>query len=165
MSRWARGTGSQARVAVRTVMHTTRSKRKGSNHEVIMKSQQIITFCLSFVIFSSLTLAGAHGQNKLLRELAKEDQDQRHGKEVPRTDEERVKLVLAEIGRGEVKVPEDKFNAALVLQHTPLTFRGKQLVSESSDNYLLAHYLFESAFEGGYKHPLLPYLVAASTDR
>jgi len=130
-----------------------------------MKSQRIITFFLSFIILSSLTLAAAHGQNKLLRELAKEDQDQRHGKEVSRTDTERVKLVLAEIGRGEVKVPEDKFNAALVLQHTPLTFRDKQLVSDSPDNYLLAHYLFESAFEGGYKLTILPYLVAASTDR
>jgi len=50
-----------------------------------------------------------------------------------------------------VKTPEDKFNAALVLQHTPLTFCDKQLVSTNPDNHLLAHNLFKSAFEAGYK--------------
>jgi hypothetical protein len=117
------------------------------------------------VLFFSLTSIEAYGQNQLLRELAKEDQDQRRGIKVTRTDEERVKIVLSLIGRGEVKVPEDKFNAALVLQHTPLSFRDNQLVSNSPDNYLLAHYLFESALESGHKDPMTPYLVAAALDR
>jgi hypothetical protein len=115
------------------------------------------------LLFFSLTLTEAYGQNQLLRELAKEDQDQRRGIKVARTDEERVKIVLSLIGQGELKVPEDKFNAALVLQHTPFTFCEKQLVSTSPDNYLLAHYLFKSAFEAGYKDAR--YLVAASIDR
>jgi hypothetical protein len=111
----------------------------------------------------SLAANAAYGQNQLLRELAKEDQDYRRGKTVARTDEERIKLVLAQIGQGVVKTPEDQFNAALVLEHTPLTYCEKRLVSVSPDNYLLAHYLFTGAFEGGYKDAR--HLVAASLDR
>src|ERR1044072_8492322 len=92
-----------------------------------------------------LAVSDSQGQNPLLRDLAKEDQDARTGKKVARTDEERIKIVLAEIGQGNLKVPEDRFNAALVLQHTGLTFCDKRLVSASADNYLLAHYLFKSA--------------------
>ena len=116
-----------------------------------------------FILFSSLTLTEARGQNQLLRELAKEDQDSRRGKEVARTDEERVKIVLSVIGQGELKTPEDKFNAALVLDHTPFTYCEKRLVSTSPGNYLLAHHLFKSAFEAGYKDAR--YLIAASIDR
>ncbi|MFL6209232.1 MAG: hypothetical protein ACJ74W_10310 [Pyrinomonadaceae bacterium] len=99
----------------------------------------------------------------MLRELAREDQAARKGEKIARTDEERGKLVLAELGQGTVKTPEDRFNAALVLQHTGLTFCEQRLVSTSPDNYLLAHYLFKSAFEAGYKDAR--YLVAASIDR
>jgi hypothetical protein len=99
----------------------------------------------------------------LLRQLAKEDRDSRTGKKVTRTDEERIKLVLSAIGKGEVKDPEDMFNAALVLQHTPFTYCENKLVSASPDNYLLGHHLFERAFEAGYEDAR--YLVAASIDR
>jgi len=109
------------------------------------------------------TSSEAYGQNLLLRELAKEDQDSRTGKEVVRTDAERVKIVLAQISQGALKIPEDNFNAALVLQHTGLTFCEKRLISKSPDNYLLAHYLFKNAFEAGYKDARI--LVAASIDR
>lgn len=115
------------------------------------------------IFLSPLVSREACAQNSLLRELAKEDQDSRTGKTVTRTDEERIKIVLSLIGEGELKTPEDKFNAALVLQHTPLTFCDKQLVSKSPDNYLLAHNLFKSAFEAGNKDAR--YLVAASIDR
>lgn len=105
----------------------------------------------------------AEGQSPLLRELAQEDQATRTGKQVSRTDEERQKLVLALIGKGLLKGPEDQLNAALVLQHTGLTFCEKRLVSLSPDNYLLAHYLAKSAFEGGMKDA--GWLVAATLDR
>jgi hypothetical protein len=49
------------------------------------------------------------------------------------------------------------------LQHTGLTFCEQRLESTSPDNYLLAHYLFKSAFAAGYKDAR--YLVAASIDR
>jgi hypothetical protein len=119
-------------------------------------------FFLSFS-FSFHCLYEASGQNLLLRELAKEDQDYRRGKKVERTDEDRIKIVLAQIGQGAVKIPEDRANAAIVLQHTGLTFCEKQLVSLSPDNYLLAHYLAKSAFEAGYQEAR--YLVAQTFDR
>jgi hypothetical protein len=132
---------------------------------VAVKEYRLLLLSLVCILGLSFTSTRVHGQNQLLRELAKEDQDQRHGKEVARTDAERVKLVLSQIGQGQLKVLEDYFNAALVLQHTPLAFRDKQVVGTSPDNYLLAHYLFQNALEGGFKDPFTPYLVAASLDR
>ncbi|HYP28580.1 MAG TPA: hypothetical protein VE262_17850 [Blastocatellia bacterium] len=44
-----------------------------------------------------------------------------------------------------------------------MTFCDKRLVSVSPDNYLLAHHLFKSAFEAGYKDAR--YMVATSIDR
>ena len=76
-------------------------------------------------------ILNAHAQNALLRQLAKEDQASRTGTDVTRTDKERVRLVLEAVGSGKVKTPEDKFNAALVLDHTGMTFCGKKLVSVS----------------------------------
>ena len=128
-----------------------------------MKKYRPLLLCLMFILCFSLTPDEARGQNQLLRELAKEDQDSRRGKEIARTDEERVKIVLSLVGQGELKTPEDKFNAALVLDHTGLTFCEKRLVGKSPDNYLLAHHLFKSAFEAGYKDAR--FLVAASLDR
>ncbi len=125
--------------------------------------QKLIINMFLTLTFISSSISVAYGQNPLLRELAKEDQDSRTGKTVTRTDDERVKIVLSLIGQGEVKVPEDKFNAALVLQHTGLTYCNKELIGKSPDNYLLAHHLFKSAFEGGYKDAL--FLIAASIDR
>ena len=115
------------------------------------------------ILCSSLTLTDARAQNPLLRQLAKEDQDSRRGKEFGRTDEERVKIVLSLIGQMEVRTAEDKFNAALVLDHTPFTYCEKRLVSTSPDNYFLAHHLFKGAFEAGYKDAR--YFIAASIDR
>jgi hypothetical protein len=114
---------------------------------------------VSSCFVSTVTL----GQTPLLRQLAKEDMDSRTGKSVGRTDEERIKIVLNLIAKGALKGPEDQFDAALVLQHTGMDFCGKRLVSKSADNYLIAHYLFISAYEGGYKDAL--YLIAASIDR
>ena len=128
-----------------------------------MKNYRLLLSVLVFILSSSLTMIEAEGQNQLLRELAKEDQDSRTGKEIARTDEERVKIVMSLVGQGELKTPEDKFNAALILDHTPFTFCDKKLVSKSPDNYLLAHHLFQSAFAGGYKDAR--YLIAASIDR
>jgi hypothetical protein len=119
--------------------------------------------CFEFVSALFLFVSAALCQNALLAELAKEDQDARTGAKITRTDEERIKIVLSLIGQGELKVPQDKFNAGLVLQHTPFTFCDKKLVSTSPDNYLLAHHLFKTAYEAGHKDSR--YLVAASIDR
>jgi hypothetical protein len=103
------------------------------------------------------------GANALLAELAREDQASRSGDTIARTDEDRVRLVLAEVARGTVRIPADKANAALVLQHTPMTFCGEKLVSRSADNYLLAHHLASAAFEAG--HADAKYLVPQTIDR
>jgi hypothetical protein len=120
-----------------------------------------------WMFFVMMTLVvgakAASGQTPLLKELAKEDQDSRTGKTIARTDDERRAIVLRLIGEGALKGPEDKFDAGLVLQHTGMTFCEGRLVSYSADNYLLAHYLFQSAYDGGYKDAL--YLIAAAMDR
>jgi hypothetical protein len=137
--------------------------RADQEEEAAMKKLRIRSFLSVFIFISSLSLTEAYGQNPLLRELVKEDQDSRRGKEIERTDEERIKIVLSLIGQGELKVPEDKFNAALILQHTGMTFCEKRLVSKSPDNYLLAHHLSKSAFEAGYENARQ--LVAMTIDR
>jgi hypothetical protein len=105
-------------------------------------------------------------QNPELKALAEEDQAVRQEhppKNITRHDEDRGKLVLELLAKGAAQTAEDKFNAARVLQHTPLTFCGKQLVSISPDNYLLAHYLFKESFEAGYAPARI--MVANSIDR
>jgi hypothetical protein len=102
-----------------------------------------------------LLLAHASAQNTLLRTP---------GKPKPaRTDQDRIKLVLEQLAAGAVITPEDKCNAALVLDHTGLTFRGDKLESVSPDNYLLAHYLAQRAFAADGK--TCRGLVAATIDR
>jgi len=62
-----------------------------------------------------------------------------------------------------IKTPEDKFNAALILQHTALTYCDNELKSISPENYYLAYTLAKSSMESGNKDAA--YLVAASYDR
>jgi hypothetical protein len=115
-----------------------------------------LVFCLSSALFA---------QNAELKLLKEEDQRVRldPNSKVTRTDDDRVKLVLALLAKGAAQTPEDKFNAALVLQHTGLDFCGKKLVGKSPDNYLLAHYLAIQSYEGGYKDARV--LVAQTIDR
>ncbi len=117
----------------------------------------------AILLLASIQPLAAQRPNPLLQELAREDQASRGGKEVARTDEDRIRLVLQLVARSEVKTPVDRFHAALVLQHTPLALCGGKLVSASPDNYLLAHYLFREALAAG--HEDARYLVAASLDR
>lgn len=101
--------------------------------------------------------------NPLLVELALEDQAVRRGGSAARTDIDRLKLVLAEIGAGRVSTNDDRRNAALVLQHSPMTFRDDVLVAISPHDYLLAHHLAKAAFEAG--DSTARHLVAQSMDR
>ena len=71
--------------------------------------------------------------------------------------------VLELLAAGEVRTPEDRFRAAVILQHTPRTWCEGKLTSLGTDNYLLAHYLSREAFEGGYERAR--WLTAASLDR
>jgi hypothetical protein len=103
------------------------------------------------------------GQNPALKALFDEDVAFRTGSKVDRSDDDRIKLVLELLAKGAAQTPEDKYHASLVLQHTPLDFCEKRLVSKSPYNYLLAHYLARQAYEAGYKDA--GYLVAATIDR
>jgi hypothetical protein len=107
--------------------------------------------------------ATGNPSNALLRELAREDQATRSGQTIVRTDRERIELVLNELARNAVQTAEDRANAALVLQHTGMTFCGDKLTSLSPDNYLLAHNLAVAAFEAGYEDAR--FLVPQTIDR
>lgn len=98
-----------------------------------------------------------------LAQLTAEDQAVRTGNNDPRSDDLRRKRVLEILAMGGVMSPRDKFNAALVLQHTGLVYCDGQIKSASAENYLLAHYLFKEAMAGGVE--AAKYLVAASIDR
>jgi len=125
-----------------------------------------------FLVMMTLAFcaAGAGAQTPLLKELVNEDQAVRCDapcpesvKKIARTDDDRRRIVLEIIAKGELKGAEDKFDAAVILQHTGATFCEGRLVSYSAENYLLAHFLFQSAYDAGYKDAL--YFIAAAMDR
>ena len=95
-------------------------------------------------------LVGAASENALLAELAREDHASRTGGTVTRTDLDRIKLVFVELAEGRVVSPEDKTHAALILDHSPMTFRDGKLTAVSPNDYLLGHRLALSATNAGY---------------
>ncbi len=121
-----------------------------------------------------LTLSGCEAQkssattatdNAELKKMVDEDQkirqtDTIETEPIDKIHRERVLTLLAE---GLIKTNEDKWNAALILQHTALTFCNNELKSISPENYLLAFHLARSAFESGLKNAA--YLTAATYDR
>ncbi len=120
------------------------------------------------VAFFVCVVPASSAQNAELKTLRQEDQASRGvpaegiGK-ITRSDNDRIKRVLELLAQGAAQTPEDKFNAALVLQHTPATFCGKRLIGRSPDNYLLAHFLARQSFEAGYADAGM--LVAQTIDR
>jgi hypothetical protein len=116
-------------------------------------------------IFAVLLAASPHaiGNSDELSRLVLEDQAVRAGEADSSSDDARRMRVLEMLAAGRVSSPRDKFNAALILQHTGLEFCGGQLRSLSPENYLLASHLFGAALEGGVEEAR--HLVAASLDR
>jgi len=120
------------------------------------------------LVFFLCVTSSSPAQNAELKTLRQEDQASRGvpaegiGK-ITRSDNDRIKRVLELLAQGAAQTPEDKFNAALVLQHTPATFCGKRLIGQSPDNYLLAHFLARQSFEAGYADAGM--LVAQTIDR
>lgn len=103
--------------------------------------------------------------NKELEQLVVKDQEMRNNdtldmEPIDKTHRQRVLEMLA---NGEVITGQDKFNAALLLQHTALIFCNEKLVSISPENYYLAYKLSKSAFDSGYKNA--GYMTAAAFDR
>jgi hypothetical protein len=111
------------------------------------------------ITFASVSVA----TNRELSAMATEDQAVRTGKADSSSDQARRHRVLRLLAAGEVMSPKDKFNAALVLQHTELEIRDGRLTSVSPENYLLAHYLFMQALDSGVEEARP--LVASSIDR
>jgi hypothetical protein len=107
----------------------------------------------------------AETSNAELRELFEQDQEARSpGGNLSQTDDEaRVGRVLELLATGEISTAEDRFRAAVVLQHTPRTWCEGRLTSQGTDNYLLAHFLAREAFENG--HDRAGWLSAAALDR
>ena len=124
---------------------------------------------LCFIVAFSLCVASqSFAQNAELKKLAQQDQAVRllppeEASKVEGHDDDRVQLVLEFLAKGTVQTPEDKFYAALILQHTPLTSCEGRVVAESPYNFLLAHYLAKQSFEAGYKDAGI--LVAQTMDR
>ncbi|MDB4913840.1 MAG: hypothetical protein JWM95_1484 [Gemmatimonadetes bacterium] len=105
---------------------------------------------------------GAQG-NALLTTLRAEDLAVRTGGTAPRDDNDRMKLVIEELGAGKVRTPEDCFSAALILDHSPLKLENGRVVAINPANYLLAHFLARRSWDGGYAPARA--LVAMTIDR
>ena len=73
------------------------------------------------------------------------------------------KKVMELLANGLIRTTKDKLSAALILQHTSLTYCEKKLTSVSPENYLLAFELSKSAFDSGHKEAA--YYVAITFDR
>jgi hypothetical protein len=78
-------------------------------------------------------------------------------------DEKHRKRIFELLANGEVRTPKDKFGAALILQHTSLTYCNGELKSLSAENYLLAYQLSKSAAAAGDTTAL--YFSAVTLDR
>ena len=121
-------------------------------------------FSCLIVAFSLCVASQSFAQNAELKKLAQQDQAaQMLPPEKASSDDDRIQLVLEFLAKDTVQTPEDKFYAALILQHTPLAFCEGRIVAKSPYNYLLAHYLAEQSFEAGYKSAGI--LVAQTMDR
>lgn len=127
-----------------------------------------MSFWRLIVVFSFCVASQSFAQNAELKKLAQQDQAERmlppeEARKVGYHDDDRIQLVLEFLAKGTVQTPEDKFYAALILDHTPLGLRDGKLVAKSPYNYLLANYLAKQSFEAGYK--AAGTLVAQTMDR
>lgn len=125
----------------------------------------------SFILCFVVTMTLAHGQtsmksadNQELAAMVKLDQEMRvQGLETGEQDEVHRKRVMEILADGLVITPNDKFNAALILQHTSLTYCDDKLTSKSVENYYLAYCLVKSEFDKGHRE--FGPMVAATYDR
>jgi hypothetical protein len=124
--------------------------------------------CLLAILFSLCVAAAMFGQESEIKKLGQEDIASRtlppeEAKKIKRDDDDRIKLILEFLAKDQIKTPEDKFYAALILDHSPLDFCEGRMVAKSPYNYLLAHYLATQSYEAGYKGARI--MIAQSLDR
>lgn len=104
--------------------------------------------------------------NAELEEMVANDQEMRMtNKDEPMEPKDKIhrQRVMELLSQNLIITPDDKFNAALILQHTALTYCNNILKSISPENYYLAYTLAKSSSESGNKDA--DYLVAAAYDR
>lgn len=111
------------------------------------------------------TTEDAIKDNAELIEMVKKDQQvrQSNSSDYEPVDKNHREKVMSMLANGKIITGLDKFNAALILQHTALIFCNDELQSLSAENYLLAYYLAKSAYESGYKDA--KYFTAVTYDR
>jgi len=133
------------------------------------KNLVYISFYMTFIIVGCKVQNGvvstSVSDNSQLEELVRVDQQMRQNDtlDMEPVDKEHRAIVMSLLASGLIKTNKDKFNAALILQHTALTFCNNKLRSISPENYFLAHQLAKSAFESGDKS--VAYMTAATYDR
>jgi hypothetical protein len=101
-----------------------------------------------------------------LRGMYEEDQSARASlpkEPMEMDDNDRRRRVMEMLARGEIVTAEDKFHAAMILQHTQLRFCGGELASASPENYYLAYQLASESLRMG--HEEARGLVPAALDR
>ncbi|MGV3591554.1 MAG: DUF6624 domain-containing protein [Gammaproteobacteria bacterium] len=124
-------------------------------------SKFVATFILSLV---PLMCFGQSVDDELLAAF-NQDQSSRSkgGVGDPCGDETRRLRVLQLLAEGRVATADDRYHAAMILQHTPQGMVGTETASKSAENYLLAHFLAKAAAESG--HDDARWLAAATYDR
>ncbi len=108
----------------------------------------VIAFALSGTAACNTSHSAAEHE---LRAMAKADQVARTppNEADPVADEIRQQRVLALLASGEIRDAESLENAALILQHSGLSFCNGKLTAISRDNYLLASLLARAAVDKG----------------
>jgi len=134
-----------------------------------MKTQNLVTVIILLVVFyccKSNINDNEVSDNIELEKMVQKDQETRQSQNdepLESIDKEHRKRVLEMLAQGKIKTVNDKYNAALILQHTNLIICNGKLMSISSENYYLAYALSKSAMELGSKGAGT--LAAATYDR
>lgn len=132
-----------------------------------MKTKLVILvflFCL-LGIFSCKKNEEIISDNIELKNMVIKDQEMRQldTLDMEPIDKKHRMKVMELLAQGKVKTQKDKFNAALILQHTALTYCDQKLVSISPENYYLAYQLVKNSFEEG--DTSVATMVATTYDR
>ncbi len=137
--------------------------------EMFFKLKNVIPILFFLLVFSCeehVSKAEFVKNNSELEQMVVQDQKMRM-KDSNEPTEPKDKIhrhrVMELLSNNLVKTPDDKFNAALILQHTALTYCNNELKSISPENYYLAFTLAKSSMDSGNKGSVS--LVAATYDR
>jgi hypothetical protein len=125
----------------------------------------LLLFACSIAACSPGTHIPSPTDNARLAEMVRIDQQNRIDDKanLEETDKLHRAEVMRMLANGDVRTAQDKFFAALILQHTALTYCDGKLSSISAENYLMAHELSRAAIAMGYAEAV--YFTAVTLDR